>query len=99
MAKIKRRCDFCWKIYDADTRNLKRGWWLCCSKSCAAKKRERNKSWYNWKKVERNNIKRENWKSYSKEHLTWNNNIYLYEDPDEHFCTQSDDFEFERIYD
>ena len=40
---IKRKCDFCNKEYMADTRNLKRGWGLCCSKSCAAKKREKNR--------------------------------------------------------
>jgi len=35
-----RNCDHCGKPYKADNRNLKRGWGLCCSKSCAAKKRE-----------------------------------------------------------
>lgn len=37
---MKRKCDHCKKEYEADMRNLKRGWGLCCSKSCAAKKRE-----------------------------------------------------------
>ena len=40
MAYVIRKCDVCGKEYKADTRNLKRGWGLCCSKSCAAKKRE-----------------------------------------------------------
>lgn len=39
----KRKCDVCCKGYLADNRNLKRGWGLCCSKSCSAKKRELNK--------------------------------------------------------
>ncbi len=38
--KQKRKCDVCGKVYLADTRDLKRGWGFCCSKSCAAKKRE-----------------------------------------------------------
>lgn len=41
MAVLKRKCDNCGKEYNADSRNLKRGWGLCCSKSCAAKKREK----------------------------------------------------------
>lgn len=61
MAKIKRKCDVCPKEYMADTRNLKRGWGKCCSKSCAAKKRERNKLNYNPERVKRNNERRENW--------------------------------------
>lgn len=40
---MKRRCDICNREYEADNRNIKRGWGLCCSKSCAAIKRERNK--------------------------------------------------------
>jgi hypothetical protein len=40
---MKRKCDYCDKEYNADSRNLKRGWGLCCSKSCAAKKREKQK--------------------------------------------------------
>ena len=31
-----RKCRWCNKEYKADNRNLKRGWGLCCSKSCAA---------------------------------------------------------------
>lgn len=37
---MKRECDYCGNTYTPDERNLKRGWGLCCSKSCAAKKRE-----------------------------------------------------------
>lgn len=55
MAYLKRDCDHCKAEYDADTRNLKRGWGLCCSKSCAAKKRESGKSGYNPEVVARNN--------------------------------------------
>lgn len=58
---MKRKCDLCGKNYDADDRNLKRGWGLCCSKSCAAKKREREKPGYNPIIVAMNNERRENW--------------------------------------
>lgn len=61
MGYIRRKCDNCKKEYKADTRNLKRGWGLCCSKSCAAQKRERNKPGYDPKKVRENNYRRENW--------------------------------------
>jgi hypothetical protein len=37
---MKRKCDYCGKEYEADNRNVKRVWGLCCSKPCAAKKRE-----------------------------------------------------------
>lgn len=47
MAMIKRNCDNCGKEYNADTRNLRRGWGRCCCKSCAAKLREKNKPGYN----------------------------------------------------
>jgi predicted RNA-binding Zn ribbon-like protein len=42
---MKRICDNdnCVVIYTPDSRNLKRGWGLCCSKSCAAEKREKDK--------------------------------------------------------
>lgn len=40
---MKRNCDNCNKEYTPDQRNLKRGWGLTCSKSCAAQKRERSK--------------------------------------------------------
>ena len=58
---MKRVCDNCGKEYDADERNLKRGWGLCCSKSCAASKREKSKPNYDIKRVERNNIRRMLW--------------------------------------
>jgi hypothetical protein len=58
---MKRNCDNCGKSYDADTRNLKRGWGLTCSKSCAASKREKAKPTYNPETVRLNNIRRENW--------------------------------------
>ena len=41
---MKRRCNWCGAYYIADNRNLKRGWGLCCSKSCAAKLRENAKT-------------------------------------------------------
>ena len=58
MAKIKRNCDYCGKEYEADSRNLNRGWGLCCSKSCAAKLREQSKPGSNSEKVPQNNIRR-----------------------------------------
>lgn len=61
MGTIKRKCDNCGREYNADTRNLKRGWGLCCCKSCAAEKREKNKPGYNPRRVALNNIRRENW--------------------------------------
>ena len=39
---MKRKCDNCGKEYIADMRNIKRGWGLCCSKSCAAQKRNKS---------------------------------------------------------
>ena len=70
MAIVKRKCDHCGDYYDADTRNLKRGWGLCCNKSCAAKKREQNKPNYDSKRVARNNIRRENWNNKNIEQST-----------------------------
>ena len=64
MSLIKRKCDFCGKEYMADTRNLNRGWGLCCSKSCAAKKRERNKRDYNQLRVTINNYRRARWNEF-----------------------------------
>lgn len=55
MGFIKRKCDNCSKEYSADERNTKRGWGLTCSKSCAAKKREKSKPSYNLETVQRNN--------------------------------------------
>lgn len=61
MSKTKRNCNYCGKEYQADNRNLKRGWGLCCNKSCSASLRERSKPTWNAETVERNNEKR-NWK-------------------------------------
>ncbi len=61
MSYVKRKCDNCGKEYESDTRNLNRGWGLCCSKSCAAKKREKSKPNYNPKRVARNNARRSAW--------------------------------------
>lgn len=58
---MKRKCDVCGKEYNADERNIKRGWGLCCSKSCAAKKREKSKPSYNAERVKENNIRRARW--------------------------------------
>jgi len=58
---MKRKCDICGRTYNADERNIKRGWGLCCSKSCAAKKREQAKPGYNSVTVKENNYLRENW--------------------------------------
>lgn len=41
-----RKCDNCGKEYLAITRQLKNGKTLCCSKSCAAQKRERDEKGY-----------------------------------------------------
>lgn len=56
-----RGCDKCKKLYFADNRNLKRGWGLCCSKTCAAKKREQSKPGYNQYTVADNNYRRQHW--------------------------------------
>lgn len=61
MAMIKRNCDNCGKEYNADTRNLRRGWGRCCCKSCAAQLREKNKPGYNPERVALNNARRECW--------------------------------------
>jgi hypothetical protein len=66
---MKRNCDCCSKEYDADLRNLKRGWGLCCSKSCAAKKREKAKPNYDAKRVEINNVRRANWNNTKVNHI------------------------------
>lgn len=74
MSFTKRKCDVCDKEYYADNRNLRRGWGLCCSKSCASKKREMSKSTYDPKRVKMNNIKRELWNykpSKSKQECEW----------------------------
>ena len=61
MSNVKRNCNNCDTEYMADTRNLRRGWGLCCSKACAAKYREKQKPGYNPDKVVENNIRRANW--------------------------------------
>ncbi len=61
MSIIIRNCDNCGTEYNADNRNIKRGWGLYCSKSCAAKKREKKKPNYNAERVKKNNFKRSNW--------------------------------------
>jgi len=58
---MKRNCDNCGKQYEADMRNIKRGWGLCCSKSCAASKREKSKPSYDPAVVAENNYKRAHW--------------------------------------
>lgn len=60
---MKRNCDNCDKEYEADMRNVNRGWGLCCSKSCAASKREKSKPNYNPDRVAFNNIRRESFNS------------------------------------
>lgn len=57
MKKTKRNCDNCGKTYFADNRNLKRGWGLCCSKSCSASKREKSRPNYDPVRVAENNEK------------------------------------------
>lgn len=42
MAYVTRICENCGRPFQADTRNLARGWGKCCSKSCAASLRERS---------------------------------------------------------
>jgi len=51
----------CKKEYEAKEADVKRGWGLCCSKSCAATVREMKKPGYNPDRVAFNNIRRENW--------------------------------------
>jgi len=58
---VQRKCNNCKSDYLADERNVKRGWGLCCSKSCAASMREKSKKGYNPARVERNNIRRVFW--------------------------------------
>lgn len=58
---MKRKCDTCGREYEADVRNLRRGWGLCCSKSCAASKREKSRVGYDPERVKRNNVRRITW--------------------------------------
>lgn len=44
MATVLRICQNCGNTFQADTRNTERGWGLYCSKSCAAKMREKIKA-------------------------------------------------------
>ena len=60
---MKRNCDHCGTEYNADERNIKRGWGLCCSKSCSASKREKSKPGYNPDRVAFNNMRRDEWNS------------------------------------
>ena len=60
---MKRNCDYCNKEYSARKADIERGWGLCCSKSCAASKREEAKPGYNKDTVAMNNIRREVWNS------------------------------------
>jgi len=62
MSTTARACNNCNTQYQADNRNLKRGWGLTCSKRCAASLREKSKPGYNPKRVAANNFRRENWK-------------------------------------
>ena len=62
----QRNCDHCGTLYMADNRNLRRGWGLCCSKSCAAILREQAKPGYDSVRVARNNVRRVEWT-----HGTW----------------------------
>lgn len=73
---MKRNCDNCGKSYEADARNIKRGWGLTCSKSCAASKREKSKPNYNPDRVERNNFRRANWNSMLPNGLGLDENYY-----------------------
>ncbi len=43
MAYVTRICKNCGQPFQADTRNIDRGWGLCCSKSCAAAYRQKPK--------------------------------------------------------
>lgn len=76
-----RNCDNCGHQYKADERNIKRGWGLCCSKSCAAKKREKSKPGYNSERVKFNNTRR----------ITWNDNILDKRYGDKAFIDKIDD--------
>lgn len=57
----KRPCDNCGKQYRPDPRNWVRGWGRTCSKSCAAKLREKNRPGYDPATVAENNVRRRNW--------------------------------------
>lgn len=42
MAYVTRICENCGRPFQADSRNVARGWGKCCSKSCAASLREKS---------------------------------------------------------
>lgn len=44
MAYVTRICENCGRPFQADSRNVARGWGKCCSKSCAADLREKDKA-------------------------------------------------------
>ena len=44
MAYVTRICENCGRPFQADSRNVARGWGKCCSKSCAAALREKEKA-------------------------------------------------------
>lgn len=44
MAYVTKICENCGRPFQADTRNIARGWGKCCSKSCAAALREKGKA-------------------------------------------------------
>lgn len=58
---MERECDVCGEKYNAKASDIKRGWGLTCSKSCAAKKRETSREDYDISKVRTNNMKRDLW--------------------------------------
>lgn len=58
---MKRNCDNCGKEYSARSADVKRGWGLNCSKSCAASSREKSKDGYDEETVKKNNMKRTLW--------------------------------------
>jgi len=58
---MKRKCDICNTDYYVKKSDLARGWGLTCSKSCAAKKRERSRNNYDETTVKINNLKRKLW--------------------------------------
>lgn len=60
----------------ADKRNLQRGWGLCCSKSCAANKRERSRQSYSPIRVAKNDIRRITWNSMSEAYARSNKSSY-----------------------
>ena len=80
MGYTKRKCDYCGKEYMADNRNLKRGWGLCCSKRCAANKREKSKPNYNPERVRKNNERRNNWVQNGLDEWARNLGYYDYDD-------------------